>query len=481
MNNLKLKSFFIFDHTLRPYKRKPIEEEIQQAKIQYYFPNSEDDVIKRSNIGVIEGSISFLETFSGKEDKLLIVDLTKSLFISNVYEDTKWICMICLKTNPSDNTTFSYNYNTNQRRDYYSKLLDNLYKTLVIHIGPIKKFFSNYEYEDAHNILNDFIVNYSDSMSMSRLPIIDSVPYFPLNELGYSQILLAQQRLKEKIPEISYLSLVYKGHLLHNEVPIENFSLIYNTFFECLDSSSKLGGFTLPPFKVLQTVYTKVDLEEKQDGKTKSKILSNYRKAFDGVHSYYITGLSRLNINNFQVFLPRIHLIKLNTKNCIESYEEVQMLVYFHSGLTIFLFLKNNFQLHLEVNKISKLDKWIKRYFDEEIQILENLYQLKYSKIDSILFSYYNEVNRSIKLSSQCFKKNHVVNREKIDLFVNLLKVNHDRVVSSIYKIKGYYVFYFQACQRKILIFVTDNFSLREARTVIEETKKEMFDYIYII
>jgi len=51
MENLKLKSCFIFDPKLSPNIKKPSEDEVQDYKLLYYYPNNVDIHAKRSNTG----------------------------------------------------------------------------------------------------------------------------------------------------------------------------------------------------------------------------------------------------------------------------------------------------------------------------------------------------------------------------------------------------------------------------------------------
>jgi len=51
MDNLTLKSLFIFDPTLRPNLKKAIDDQVQDFKLLYYYPITENIHVKRSNSG----------------------------------------------------------------------------------------------------------------------------------------------------------------------------------------------------------------------------------------------------------------------------------------------------------------------------------------------------------------------------------------------------------------------------------------------
>ena len=69
MDSFALKSCFIFSPVIKPNKAKPSDDEIQDAKLLIYYPSSEETLIKRSNIGIIEGTIDFIQTFTKSQQE----------------------------------------------------------------------------------------------------------------------------------------------------------------------------------------------------------------------------------------------------------------------------------------------------------------------------------------------------------------------------------------------------------------------------
>ena len=264
---------------------------------------------------------------------------------------------------------------------------------------------------------------------------------------------------------------MYKGYLLHNECPLDTISLIYNSFYNNIDASAKYFNFNRPPYKVVQTVFS--GIENNPDSENTN--VCSFRKGFELIgHSNFLIGLNRLNINNFHVFLPTIYI--KSTK------EKLKLLVYFQNGLLLFLFLGNNFNPTSKINSLIKMERWAKRYFDDEIPILENLYLQKINKIDFINFAYVNNSNKSIKFSTNFLnKKTKSLEKDKIDLLFNIFKTNYSINYSSLTKIKGNYVYYIVSCERKVVIILPDNLNLSMVKSNIEDIKKDLFDYIFIL
>jgi hypothetical protein len=66
----KLDSLLIYNPTFLPKKKKPFDEDFQDAKLLYYYPCSKDDQNKRRNyVGLCEGTIQFIEIMNYNKNK----------------------------------------------------------------------------------------------------------------------------------------------------------------------------------------------------------------------------------------------------------------------------------------------------------------------------------------------------------------------------------------------------------------------------
>jgi hypothetical protein len=66
MDSLKIRELFIFNTKLKSPKKKPSDDEAQDAKLLYYYPDNTEILVKRSNIGIVEGTLSFMQAFEKK-------------------------------------------------------------------------------------------------------------------------------------------------------------------------------------------------------------------------------------------------------------------------------------------------------------------------------------------------------------------------------------------------------------------------------
>ena len=92
-------------------------------------------------------------------------------------------------------------------------------------------------------------MNYFAFIENMKLPIINNLQYFTMNTNLESELLLAVQRLKEKIPNLKMTSIIYKGKLVHNQLPFNVIGILYNIFFSSYDCTPKYPKFKNPNLK----------------------------------------------------------------------------------------------------------------------------------------------------------------------------------------------------------------------------------------
>lgn len=279
MEGLSIKSCFIFNSNLKSPKKKPSDDEAQDAKLLYYYPKNEELLVKRSNIGIIEGTLSFMESFEKTNTKFLLTELNKFYFVTNNYENDFSIVFILEKGSPM----FSYYQSIATKKKWLKKIVDSFYNLFSFFHHSFTKFFLSDETpeirielpEKKMKKIEDFTMNFIEYISQMRLPFIDNVVYFPLQEQLQANILLGVQRLNEKIPDMAMSSIIYKGHIIHNQLPLECFSLLYNMFYSSFDFSPKYNSFKSPPEMVIHSISQEAVLNQK---KKEIKVETNFSK-----------------------------------------------------------------------------------------------------------------------------------------------------------------------------------------------------------
>ena len=276
MYSFKIRELFIFNTKLKSPKKKPSDDEEQDAKLLYYYPENTEPLVKRSNIGIVEGTLSFLQAFEKVDSNFLLTELNKTFFIADGYEDGFMIGFILDKENIK---TFNKYENLDTKKKWFKELLDNFYDSFVLFHNKFTEFFLNKENPFINNgmpqdklfMLNDFIMNYFAFIENIKLPIINNLQYFTMNTILESELLLAVQRLKEKIPNLKMTSIIYKGKLVHNQLPFNVIGILYNIFFSSYECSPKYNKFKNISFKRNSIEINENSSEVNKDNKEKEK------------------------------------------------------------------------------------------------------------------------------------------------------------------------------------------------------------------
>ena len=246
MEKLSFKSCFIFNPNLKSLLKKPSDDDKQDAKLLIYYPSCEEALIKRSNLGIIEGTIQFHHSFNKEKkntkkdktnDEFLLAELNSSYYFSQKVEDEYYIAISVEKKTKNLNI----NENVNYRVSLFKDIISNFYNYFYLFHGTFKEVFvpngkdirtDQVEYDYVNTIFSDFITCYFDyigkfnSNDIYHSPILDGILYSTCNI--YPNLLFSILKVNEKFRDIKYISLIYKGFLIHNEVDIEAMSLLYN-------------------------------------------------------------------------------------------------------------------------------------------------------------------------------------------------------------------------------------------------------------
>ena len=468
MEKLSFKTCFIFNPNLKPNKKKPTDEEKQDAKLLIYYPSCDEILMKRSNMGLIEGTIQFNHSFNDLEkmkksekfnnkNEFLLTELNSTFYYTQRFENNYYISIIVEKKSKSLNL----NENSNHRASIFKEILNNFYNYFYLFHGSFDNIFfpngkdirdNEIEYTNIKTTFSDFITCYFDFIGdfdskQYQSPILDGILYNVIPT--YHELLFSSLRVNEKFNEVKAISLVYNGFLIHNEIDIETMSLLYNMFFNNLNGDDLLDKFRYPNIKD----------EKKKKSEIKymdcSPFLKAFRKNKENEHNNYLIGCDLLNKN--AVFMPFLYL-KNGTK--------IKYMIYHINNLYIFLFFDENYEIK-EKEKFEQMAVYI------DICFTEILKDLKINFIDKIKeakkdfdFVYYNKENKSLKLSYIFYVKNkNELDKTKIYILEKIKElILSNRIKKSVTKFDGQYLYYFEHFQKNIAIIIKENKSIDEVK-----------------
>ena len=465
MEKLSFKACFIFNPVLQSNKKKPSDDDKQDAKLLIYYPSSDELIVKRANLGVIEGTIHYHHSFNkAKEkqknknkDEYLLTDLNSAFYYTQNFESNFYLTIIVEKKDKSLNL----NENINHRVSIFKEIVNNFYNYFYLFHGSFKDiFFPNGEdirdndllYTNIKIAFSDFITCYFDFIgdfdgnNIYQSPVLDGVLY-STTTTAYPNLLLSTLKVNEKFRELQGISLIYNGFLIHNEIDIETMSLLYNMFFNNLNGDDYLYKFRYPNIK-----------DENKDNKNfdSSPFLKSFRKNETIETNNYLIGCDLLKKS--AVFMPFLHM---------KNGKKIKYMIYYIKDLYIFLFFDENFEIKekdifdqiavfLDVSFTENLKELTKINFEDRIKEIKKDFD----------FVYYNKQNKSLKLSNIFYGKNkNELDKTKIPILEKIKELMlSNRIKKSIVKFDGQYLYYFEQFQKNISIILKENKSIEEVK-----------------
>ena len=467
---ISIDTIFIFNSTLKSPNKKPSDDEIQDAKLLYYYcPRDEEILIKRSNLGIIEGTMSFMESFEKTNEKFLFTELNNLYFIANCYESDFIICFITKK-----NTIFSPYENIDTKKEWLKSFLDNFYNLFCLYHNSFSQFFLSKENpelsiplsDNKKDIIKDFIKNYLVYLQDIKIGFIDKMQFLKVSNNIQANILFSIQKIKENLKDIKLITALYKGKIIYNDLPFDSFSLLYNLFFSCFTGFSKHNNFEKPSFEkssvdenkkeILENIFN-LDLEnnekdneerktnegkKEEDIKTEQEIIKeeevkkedikkNIEITFEGEENFKNSKNSspqkqKNNVNEESLFSrnlsPFRKVFQINKEGFLLGEQiskiffptiyiqkldekEYKLLIFYYIGITIFMFLDIETSIKSIPSNVDFKKIGGKLFTNEIIREMENC--LKIQSYDNSISNsyYYNEGNKNMKKIKKNKKK----------------------------------------------------------------------------
>ena len=468
MEKLSFKSCFIFNPNLKSNKKKPTDEEKQDAKLLIYYPSCDEIIVKRSNMGIIEGTIQFAHSFNNltnkqkvekyKNNDFLLTELNSAFYFAKKFENDYYIVFIIEK----NTKTLNLSENVNHRVSIFKEIINNFYNYFYLFHGSLNdNFFPNGKdiresqdsYTDLCIIFSDYITCYFDFIGnfdvnkIYQSLILDGILYS--TSATYPNLLFSILKINEKFKDIKAISLVYRGFLIHNEINIETMSLLYNMFYNNINGDDNLNKFRYPIFKI-----------DKNNNNSNLEC-SPFLKAFVGNNANcnrnYLIGCDLSN-DKKKVFIPVLH---------VNNEIKKKIMVFIFEELMLFLFFDENFEIK-ELEQLDKIAVYIEICFKDNIPDLQKISfedKLKDMKKD-FEFAYYNQENKSLKLSNMFYVKNkNEIDKGKIPILEKIKELFlSKRIKKSVTKFDGQYLYYFKQFEKNIAIILKENKSIEEVK-----------------
>jgi len=469
MEKLSFKSCFIFNPNLKSNKKKPTDDEKQDAKLLIYYPSCDEIIVKRSNLGIIEGTIQFNHSFNNVKEKqnsekhknkkeFLLAELNSTFYYAQKFEKEYYLVISVEKKTK----TLNLSENVNHRVCIFKEIINNFYNYFYLFHGSLHDIFfpggqdirdNETLFSNVYTIFSDFITCYFDFIGdydgnkIYQSPILDGILYSTVQT--YPNLLFSLLRVNEKFRDIKAISLAYKGFLIHNEIEIDTMSLLFNMFYNNINGEDNLSKFRYPIFKDEKTT----------DNESMPLSCSPFLKGFvsnntNGKNNYLIG----CDLLNNKVFIPVLNM-KKNKK--------MKLMVYSIKDLVLFLFFDENYKIK-ERDLFDQMAVFIDVCFTDLINELKKInFEDKIKELKKDFdFVYYNRQNKSLKLSYMFFGKNkNEIDKSKVHILEKVKELFlSKRIKKSITKFDGQYLYHFEHFQKKFAIILKENKSIEEVK-----------------
>jgi hypothetical protein len=213
---------------------------------------------------------------------------------------------------------------------------------------------------------------------------------------------------------------------------------------------------------------------KKEEEKQEKFDPSPYRKILNikSVKNQFLTGvlIDPTEPNHYDIFIPKIYIKELN-------FEEYSMIIYLTQGILFFLFFDKDFIVEKQIDHITKIPTRITKYFRTQF---DNIIKLDRPNVDPNIFCYKNENNKCLKFSGFIKKNLNTFDWKLFETIQKAFFINGDTDMTSIAKIKGFYVYFINNIGQEIVMLLKDNLTLTQLKQEIEKIKKNYFGNLFL-
>eukprot|EP00928_Gymnodinium_smaydae_P036393 TRINITY_DN25448_c0_g1_i1.p1 TRINITY_DN25448_c0_g1~~TRINITY_DN25448_c0_g1_i1.p1 ORF type:complete len:543 (-),score=113.85 TRINITY_DN25448_c0_g1_i1:74-1576(-) len=391
-------AFFVFDPTLVAEGPHPTEEEQADAKIVYYSPSCAPHEEKRSQVGLIEGLISFAAMFDvevpGAEKPEPLRSLRTKHYVFSILEAEPHTWMVLVMRHPQQAAgggepgapdEDAVTDNTLQAA------LRNCYSIFRLLHGELQAFMQAHSIHKLFDLLEDFVPAFLETLQASDFGIfqeLDGFRYGPVERHTCISIHCFLLKLQEQFPAIRHAGLLYNAHLIYTTLPLDDMRVLYSYLvsFNGAVSNHKLNR---PPFGRIPTAASHPGGGSSSYG----------RALLLGDDSDFLLGVSRRQVAGSSsgpahIFVPTCHLADGPGQLVALTYQGMMLILVFEEGA------------QLDARILESVRSCCTLASGDGLSLLElrPLVAQQFAQVmeqeDEYRFLYYNSSNHALRLSS---------------------------------------------------------------------------------
>ncbi|KYN96407.1 hypothetical protein PRSY57_1105700 [Plasmodium reichenowi] len=423
MEKTRIESLFIYDEDIKKVDKSMTDEELQAAKVIYYYPHEINENIKVSHTSTMEGISSFINQFSKHhidyiitKDNLMVMNKWyKGIYIvaivKNIYKNNKIELLMC---------------------KLLHSVLNNFISIFTLLHGHIRNFLKYKKYNTTDNInkkhslqtlLDDYVFTYISTINNENISIhneLESFHFFPVEKHTYvtvqnfiSSLILGNKQIKNG-------GLFYEGYLIYSSLEMNDIKIIYNYLVSYSGVVNNLKLTQYPFRKIAST----------------AAINSNGGlSSFARCNSLEEKNAYLMGIKKSSVFMPVVTL---------SGDKKYKLVVFIYKGILLMLLIKGSkikdedFDVLIDIQNKCTNENCNNIYNLNKLnEHLSNQFKKFTNQDDNVKFFYYNHSNNSVKYTFN----NKKINNEELSLISYFHfciedsehKYNHIRINKSYY------------------------------------------------
>ncbi|SOV77932.1 conserved Plasmodium protein, unknown function [Plasmodium sp. gorilla clade G3] len=398
MEKTRIESLFIYDEDIKKTDKSMTDEELQAAKVIYYYPHEINENIKVSHTSTMEGISSFINQFSKhhidyiitKENLMVINKWYKGIYVvaivKNIYKNNKIELLMC---------------------KLLHSVLNNFKSIFTLLHGHIRNFLKYKKYNTTDNInkkhslqtiLDDYVFTYINTINNENISIhneLESFHFFPVEKHTYvtvqnfiSSLILGNKQIKNG-------GLFYEGYLIYSSLAMSDIKIIYNYLVSYSGVVNNLK-LTQYPFRKIAS---------------SAAINSNGGlSSFARCNSLEEKNAYLMGIKKSSVFMPVVTL---------SGDKKYKLVVFIYKGILLMLLIKGSTIKDEDFDVLIDIQN---KCTNENCNNIYNLYKLNEhlsnqlkkftNQDDNVKFFYYNHSNNSVKYTFN----NKKINNDELSL-----------------------------------------------------------------
>jgi len=490
INEFTIERLYIYNPTLLPKAKKPLESDFQDAKLLYYYPDDINIEIKRNDVGLAEGMVLFWGAYGEQNStKNQLVYTNQYAYLLDNFEGDFWICIVLKNFTeettylPAEGKTYTSlpvdNFKVEKptlTRETGEKFVRHFVNSFHLFYGRVSNYMTEEQRlkDDFPTIFEKFMLYYK-KLNCINFPRINMLKYLdtylnyaPIDKKVFMAVHYLLDVIKNIDTNIKQQIVFYNGYFIYSTFPLKIAQMFYDYFFVGGDTTSIEVNKLFTRFAAIQD-NQKFDPRFKYghrlDLMGEKGFITGFIDNSETQTKILVESIEENAVESIQdEYIPTVHL------DIFGQNSTYRMITYFEGGLLMCSFYDTREDIHLSklsevqfaVNKnISKLganlDKHIRRIYAQD-------------EISKLLYE--NHCNFALRVS-KTFLKHVDSNLFKTITFMKE-KLDKDKTCRSIItKCHGYWVYGRVFNQRRVFMLLNGLSNLLKA----EEEKEELIKY----